>query len=69
VARLVHERAGGNPFYAEELVYALRDNDLIEVMTVAVMVIGDLAKAEQALPDNIQGLVLSASIACHRKSS
>jgi predicted ATPase/class 3 adenylate cyclase len=59
VARLVHERAGGNPFYAEELVYALRDNDLIEVTDGGCVVSGDLAKAEQALPDNIQGLVLS----------
>jgi predicted ATPase/class 3 adenylate cyclase len=59
VARLVHERADGNPFYAEELVYALRDNGLIEVSDGECVVSGDLAQAEQALPDNIQGLVLS----------
>lgn len=63
VADLVRTRAGGNPFFAEELVYALRDSGLIAVETVdgerRCVVSGDLARAAQTLPDTIQGLVLS----------
>jgi class 3 adenylate cyclase/tetratricopeptide (TPR) repeat protein len=63
VAELVQERAGGNPFFAEELVYALRDNGLITVKTedgqTRCLVSGDLDRAAQALPDTIQGIVLS----------
>jgi tetratricopeptide (TPR) repeat protein len=63
VAELIQTRAGGNPFFAEELVYALRDNELISVETkggqVRCVVRGDLDRAAQALPDTIQGIVLS----------
>jgi len=63
VAELVHTRAGGNPFFAEELVYALRDNGLISVQArkgkTRCIVSGDLERAAQALPDTIQGIVLS----------
>ena len=63
VAELVRTRAGGNPFFAEELIYALRDNDLIAVKTeegkTRCIVSGDLDRAAQTLPDTIQGIVLS----------
>jgi len=63
VAELVRTRAGGNPFFAEELVYALRDNDLITVKSKAgetrCLVSGDLEQAAKTLPDTIQGIVLS----------
>jgi class 3 adenylate cyclase/tetratricopeptide (TPR) repeat protein len=63
VAELVRMRASGNPFFAEELVYALRDNGLISVKTRAgktrCVVSGDLERAAQTLPDTIQGIVLS----------
>jgi len=63
IANLVRERAGGNPFFAGELVYALRDNGLITVETedgaTRCIVSGDLDRAAQALPDTIQGIVLS----------
>ncbi|MEE8390473.1 MAG: adenylate/guanylate cyclase domain-containing protein, partial [Anaerolineae bacterium] len=63
VAELVRTRADGNPFFAEELVYALRDNDLITIKTEAgetrCLVSGDLDRAAQTLPDTIQGIVLS----------
>ena len=63
VADLVRKRADGNPFFAEELVYFLRDNALITVTTEAdeprCVVSGDLARAVQTLPDTIQGLILS----------
>ncbi len=63
VARLIQERASGNPFFVEELMHALRDNGLITVETEAgrtrCVVSGDLDQAAQALPDTIQGIVLS----------
>ena len=63
VAELVRTRAGGNPFFAEELIYALRDNGLITVKTdrgkTRCLVSGDLDQAAQTLPDTIQGIVLS----------
>jgi predicted ATPase/class 3 adenylate cyclase len=63
IAELVRTRAGGNPFYAEELVYALRDHGLITVKTEAdgarCVISGDLNRAAETLPDTIQGIVLS----------
>jgi len=71
VAELVQQRAGGNPFFAEELVYALRDSGLITIVppspsatgegaeATRCLVRGNLDQAAQTLPDNIQGLVLS----------
>jgi class 3 adenylate cyclase/tetratricopeptide (TPR) repeat protein len=63
VAELVRTRAGGNPFFAGELVYALRDGGLITVEAeggeTRCVVSGDLARAAQTLPDTIQGIVLS----------
>ena len=63
VAELVRTRAGGNPFFAEELVYALRDNGLIAIERVGqgprCLIRGDLDRAAQALPDTLQGIVLS----------
>jgi predicted ATPase len=63
VADLMQMRAAGNPFFAEELVYALRDNGLITVRTeegrTRCIISGDLGRAAQTLPDTIQGIVLS----------
>lgn len=63
VAELIQTRAGGNPFFAEELVYALRDSGLIIVETEEgrkrCIASGDLDRAAQTLPDTIQGIVLS----------
>jgi len=69
VAEFVRARAGGNPFFAEELIYALRDGGLVKVVTekgVARCVISAAFSAEQefrqvvqALPDTIQGIILS----------
>ncbi len=63
VAELVRTRAGGNPFFAEELIYALRDGGFISVQMrdgqACCIVSGDLHRAAQALPDTIQGIVLS----------
>jgi ABC-type oligopeptide transport system substrate-binding subunit/class 3 adenylate cyclase len=64
VAELVRQRAGGNPFFAEQLVFALQDQGCIHVgetvdEVVECMLVGDLAEAGQALPDTVQGLILA----------
>jgi predicted ATPase/class 3 adenylate cyclase len=63
LAELVRERAGGNPFFAEELVFSLRDQGLIRVEKadgqVRCALSEDFDQATGALPDDVQGLVLS----------
>jgi predicted ATPase len=63
LAELVRQRAGGNPFFAEELVFALRDQGLLHVEEEdghAFCVLSeDFDHAAAALPDDVQGLVLS----------
>ncbi len=60
---LVRQRAGGNPFFAEELVYALRDTGLIRIYhqddETFCEVVGNLEEVEKTLPDTVQGIVLS----------
>jgi adenylate cyclase len=63
IADLVRKRAGGNPFFAEELVYTLRDKGLFTLTTeqgkTRCHVSGSLAQELQTMPDTIQGVVLS----------
>jgi predicted ATPase len=66
VAQLVRERAGGNPFFAEELVAALRDEGLIQIEADTHMlerqrcIVSDgLQHAGLALPNTIQGVILA----------
>jgi len=68
LADLVRQQAGGNPFFAEELVLTLRDQGVIEVQAPvagaasgepACRLVGDLARAAQKLPATVQGLVLA----------
>ncbi len=63
VVQLLHTRAGGNPFFAEEIVNALRDNEIITVTTedgtTRYTASGDAERVAQTLPDTIQGIVLS----------
>lgn len=68
-AQLVRSRAQGNPFFAEELIYTLRDHSLIRVepdpdragdaLPNRCEVTGDLSRFAETLPDTIQGLVLA----------
>ncbi len=60
VAALIRAKAEGNPFYSEELAYALRDTGLIQVID------GDCRIASGAsdlsalnLPDTVQGVITS----------
>jgi class 3 adenylate cyclase/tetratricopeptide (TPR) repeat protein len=63
VAELARTRSGGNPFFAEQLVFTLRDQGLIEVERkegqIQCTLRGDLDQASQKLPGTIQGLVLA----------
>ena len=63
MAQLIRTRPGGNPFFAEEIIYALRDSEIISVTQEAgqarCVVNGDLERVMQALPDTVQGVVLS----------
>ena len=63
VAQLIRTHPGGNPFFAEEIINALRDGEIITVTQEAgqtrCVVHGDLDRMMQALPDTVQGVVLS----------
>lgn len=63
VAELVRRRAGGNPFFAEEIFYALHDNGFISFKTmqnkIRCLISGDLDRAAQTLPSTIQSVILS----------
>jgi class 3 adenylate cyclase/tetratricopeptide (TPR) repeat protein len=65
VVNLVRQRAGGNPFFAEELILALRDQGLLQIVVDETdqqsrhcLIRGDLDQAGAILPDTIQGLIL-----------
>ncbi len=63
VAELLRTRSDGNPFFAEELIYFLRDHGLLSVEATAAgpvgRVAGDLRAVAQTLPGTLQGLILS----------
>ena len=69
VAALVRERSSGNPFFAEELAYALRDQRFIRIEPadaaanapgpVRCVVSGDIDAAGALLPATLQGLILA----------
>ncbi len=60
VATLIRDRAEGNPFFSEELAYALRDAGLIEVAQGECRIApqtGDLSTLQ--FPDTVQGVITS----------
>jgi class 3 adenylate cyclase/predicted ATPase len=63
VSKLVNERAGGNPFFAEELFYSLHDNGYITFKSiqnkVRCLISGDFERAAQNLPVTIHSVVLA----------
>jgi len=63
VAELLRSRAGGNPFFAEELFHTLYDNGYITFKKmqgkIRCLVSDDLDRAAQALPATIQSIILS----------
>lgn len=63
IADLVSARASGNPFFAEELIYSLRDNGHISVVSEGdgthCAINADLGQVARNLPSTVEGLVLS----------
>jgi len=73
VAEFVRQRAAGNPFFAEELAHALLDQGLIKIEPVSppsgpaqenkptnhCLIVGNLAQANQILPETVQSLILA----------
>jgi len=60
VADLIHEKAQGNPFYSEELVYALRDAGLIRIVAGECQLAPEAGNLKAlALPDTVQGVITS----------
>ncbi len=62
IAELVRVRAGGNPFFAEELVLTLLDQGVIARAADprgGLEVRGDLAQGGQTLPTTVQGLIMA----------
>jgi class 3 adenylate cyclase/tetratricopeptide (TPR) repeat protein len=58
VAALIEERAQGNPFFSEELAYALRDAGLIRITDgVCAVAPGAGALSSVSFPDTMQGIV------------
>lgn len=60
VAALIHEKAQGNPFFSEELAYALRDAGYISIADGECRIApdaGDLSAL--SLPDTVQGAITS----------
>ena len=55
VTRFLHDRAGGNPFFLEELCQALREDETLRVERGRVAVTGSLDTLE--LPDTVHGVV------------
>ncbi len=59
LAELVRANAEGNPFFAQELVFALRDQGVLKVAGGHCEIHGELARPGQALSDNLQGVILT----------
>ncbi|MCB9078637.1 MAG: AAA family ATPase [Anaerolineaceae bacterium] len=57
LTELIVDKAHGNPFFSEELVYALRDAGVIQNRNGSCHIAGDLAQAQ--LPDTVQGVITS----------
>jgi class 3 adenylate cyclase/tetratricopeptide (TPR) repeat protein len=60
MSRFIHERAEGNPFFSEELAYAMRDTGLITIVNGECRLApdaGDLRYLD--FPDTIDGVILS----------
>ena len=57
IVRFVHTRSGGNPFFAEELAYSLRDSGLIVVQGAVCRIAANAGNLEERVPANLQGTI------------
>lgn len=59
VAELIREKAQGNPFFSEELAYALRDAGLIRVVDGACELVPGADLRALAFPETVQAAIIS----------
>jgi class 3 adenylate cyclase/tetratricopeptide (TPR) repeat protein len=61
IAALVCQQAEGNPFFAQELIFTLRDRGIIDPRDASTrgLIRGNLEEATQTLPNTLQGLILA----------
>jgi class 3 adenylate cyclase/tetratricopeptide (TPR) repeat protein len=59
VIRLIQQKAQGNPFFSEELIYALRDAGLILIERGECRVATSVELAAVSFPDSVQGVITS----------
>lgn len=60
VSRFINERADGNPFFSEELAYALRDTGLIRIVNRKCELSPDAGDLKHLnFPDTIDGVIIS----------
>ena len=60
VVSLIYKRAEGNPFFMEEMAYALRDSGLVVIADGECHIPSDVDDLDAlALPDTVQGLITS----------
>jgi predicted ATPase len=59
VAELIGEHAGGNPFFSEELAYALRDTGAITVTDGICQIAPGADLRLLSLPHTVQGVILT----------
>ncbi len=59
IAKFIHEKAAGNPFFSEELAFALRDKGLITVSDGLIEIKHHVELDSLDFPDTIQGVIIS----------
>ncbi len=59
VAKLILTKGEGNPFFSEELAYALRDSGIISVVNGACVMAENISLKELSIPDTVEGVVTS----------
>ncbi len=60
VVSLIHDRAEGNPFFMEEIAYALRDSGLVVIADGECQIPSDVGDLDAlVLPDTVQGVITS----------
>ncbi len=58
VEKLIVDRGQGNPFFSEEIAYALRDSGLIEVVDGECRLAAGANLSEIDFPDTVQGVII-----------
>ncbi len=59
VGELIRTKAQGNPLFGEELAFALRDADVIQIQNGQCVLTSEKALADLGFPDTVQGVVTS----------